>query len=299
MFKITVPATSANLGSGVDCLGMALSLYLTVSVKKAENNKFIFARGFEKPVPDKDNLILTGMRKVEALAGKALPPTEVTVETEVPLSRGLGSSASAIVAGAFAANELLGHPFDTDGLFNICAGIEGHPDNIAPSVYGGFTVALSTGGDNFSALKIAAPELAAVIAIPDVTLPTSEARRVLPKSVSLGEAIHQVQRVSLMTAALCRGRFEYLSDGAEDVLFTPARRGLIPAFDQLCSAARDAGAHCAMISGAGPSVLALTDGDGESVRRAMEGAYEKCGISGRVLCLKPENSGVRIEHSEA
>ena len=294
---IRVPASSANLGPGVDTLGLGLALYLRVEMEEAAEPSITFGEGFAEPLAEEDNLVLAGVRALEAAAGKSLPPLAVSIDSAIPLSRGLGSSAAAIVAGVLGANALLGEPLSRGQCMAVATSVEGHPDNIAPAMLGGLTAALQD-GDDIIARRLPTPALHAVLAIPDAVLSTKAARAVLPETVSLRDAIGQVQRVSLLLAALLGGEGQLLRAASQDRLFTPYRRALIPAFDEAERAALDAGALFVAISGAGPSILALTGPDAAPVEAALARAYAAAGVPGRVQSLAIDEGGAIVRLSE-
>ena len=296
--KIRVPASSANLGSGVDTLGLALSLDLRVVMSEAAAPSVAFGEGFTEPLADEDNLVLAGVRAAEAAAGRTLAPLTIAIDSQIPLSRGLGSSAAAIVAGVLGANALLGAPLSRAECLAVAARVEGHPDNVAPALLGGLTVAMQEGG-TVLARRLPTPRLAAVLAVPDAALSTKTARAVLPERVLLRDAVAQVQRVSLLLAGLLCGEEGLLASGAQDRLFTPYRRALVPAFDGAERAALAAGALGVTISGAGPSILALSRPEETApVREALTRALEEAGVAGRVLALSIDETGAQVSLEE-
>ncbi|MEA4911170.1 MAG: homoserine kinase [Oscillospiraceae bacterium] len=295
-FAVRVPASSANLGSGVDCMGLALSRYLTVCFESAKKTEAIFADGFDAPVPQADNLILRGARRIFEKAGEAMPALRMTARTEIPISRGMGSSASAIIAGVCGANMLLGNRFSTDDLLNEAADIEGHPDNVVPCLLGGLTVAMQSGGRVFVRRTSFPAALRIAVCVPDFKLSTQTARGVLPKDVPLAAATGQLARACFLTASLFGGGvLTDLDKASADALFTPARTPLIPGFSDAAREAREAGALCAMISGAGPSVAAFTSpADAASVCAAMVRGFAGAGIRAVSFDLSADNAGAKI-----
>lgn len=294
-FSVRVPASSANLGSGVDCMGLALTKYLTVRFERAQKNEFIFADGFDAPVPPADNLILRAAQRIFEKAGAVRPPLRITAQTQIPMSRGMGSSASAIIAGVCGANALLEDRFSQDELLDEAAAIEGHPDNVVPCLLGGLTVAMKQDGrvlvrrtDFPAALRVA-------VCVPDFKLSTQKARSVLPKEVPLAAATGQLARACFLTASLFGGALTDLDAASADALFTPARTPLIPGFSEAAREAKQAGALCAMISGAGPSVAAFTSAaNAAAVCAAMERGFSSANISAASFDLAADNEGVKI-----
>ena len=291
---VRVPATSANLGSGSDCLGLALSLYLTVSFETAETDSFTFGRGFDEPIPENDNLVLTAMKLYECRSGRQLPPLTITMESDIPVSRGLGSSSSAIIAGLLGAAAVLGDEPDDDYILHLATEIEGHPDNVTPALLGGFTMAMYD-GNALMYRRYALPEMELITAVPSYRLSTQKARKVLPKEIPLKDAISQLQRAVLLSAALASGEISGLRALTEDSFFTPNRKALMPGYEQAVKAAENAGALCAMTSGAGPTILAVANGgNGGAVGCAMLAALNAAGVEAEIFRLKPDNEGAVI-----
>ena len=293
-FRIRVPATTANLGAGVDCLGAALSLYLTVRLERADEVSF----SFDLPdgpdaLPEEDNLILRAMRLAAKEAGRPLPPFRAEVRSDIPLGRGLGSSASAAVAGLLGGFALLRETPDEGTLLRLAAALEGHPDNAAPALLGGFTAAMTDKDGRVFVQRIPSPSLKAVVAVPDFELSTRKMREALPEDVPLKDATRQLQRACVFCAALAAGDFAVFGASTKDRLFTPARKRFMPYFDAAEKSALVAGALCAVISGAGPTMLALAkDGtDANAVKTAWEQTFPAEGVSAKVLILDVDKNG--------
>ena len=301
--RVRVPATSANLGPGFDTLGMALSLFNYFDVELAPEGCWVEAAGeaAERVPLDADNLVIRAAQAVWERAG--MPPTgwRVRVEAEIPFGRGLGSSASAIVGGAVAANVLAGEPLGTGELLRIAAELEGHADNVTPALLGGFTVvALGCPGEQGGEIRwvrLAARGLVAVVAVPELHLPTQQSRRMLPQQVSLQDAVFNLSRACLLVAALATGDTRALAAAMEDRLHQPYRAALVPGFTQVVQAARDAGAVGAVLSGAGPAVLALAAEGGpvEAIGEAMANAFQAAGVPARWLALDLDDGGAQVE----
>lgn len=293
--EVRAPASSANLGAGVDCLGVALTNYLTVRFEPADEQTLVFGDGFAAPVPAADNLVLRSAARIFEKAGASLPALRVSARTQIPMSRGMGSSASAIVAGVCGANALLGNRFDTAALLREAAAIEGHPDNVAPCLFGGVTAAMRDGDDVFVRRARFPDALRIVVCVPDFELSTKKARSVLPESVPLRTAAAQLSRACFLTASLFAGGLEHLDAASADALFTPARKPLIPGYDEVAGAARGAGALCAMISGAGPSIAAFARPEAaQAVAEAMDKAFAGCGIRSQARVLSADNEGAKV-----
>jgi homoserine kinase len=276
--RLYVPATLANLGSGFDALGVALDLYLEVEAEPAREDAFFYEG--EGRVEGTDNLIHQGYRAgVEAL-GEAYRPLAVRAFNPIPLARGMGSSSAALVAGVALADRVYGGRLGREGVFRVAARLEGHPDNVAPAVYGGFVAALA---DPPLALPLPRPEGALfVLAVPPYEVPTLLARKALPGSVPFQDAVFNLARSALWPAALYSGRYEALREACRDRLHQPYRAGLMPGVEEAIEGALEAGAWAAFVGGAGPTLAALVPRERvEGVARALSG-YKG---DGRLLVL--------------
>lgn len=298
-FTVRVPATTANLGSGVDCLGLALSLYLTVHVETAGEDSFTFSRGFDEPIPKKDNLFLSAMELYAKRAGKTLPKLKIVMESDIPVSRGLGSSSSAIIAGLLTACTVLDDEPENDRLLRLATELERHPDNVTPALLGGFTMAYSD-RETLVTRSCPAPDVCYIAAVPSYRLSTRAAREVLPKEVPLKTAIAQLQRAVVLSGELAAGRTDALAALTRDEFFTPCRKGLMPGYDAAIRAAYDRGALCAMTSGAGPTILALCEREyADGIGDAMKAALSENGVDAQIRTLSADNVGAVVTDIEA
>ncbi len=257
-FEVIVPATSANLGPGFDCLGLALSLYNRIRVTPA-GRLGIQVQGEGKGYlpEDSNNLVFRAALHLFRQVGCSPPPLSIVMHNGIPPGRGLGSSSAAIVGGLLLANRLVRTPLSQPQLLNLACRLEGHPDNVVSALCGGLVVS-ACWDDQVTALSFPFPEdLQLVACIPNFQLSTRKARQALPQVVSHDDAVFNTSRASLLLASLLQRRYELLSLATEDRLHQPYRLSLIPGAAEACCSARQAGAAAAMISGAGPSLLAL------------------------------------------
>lgn len=294
--RVKVPASTANLGPGFDTLGMALSLYAWIEMKPSTETVFHLYGDHMEGIPrDKRNLIYEVAQSVFREAGVVVPELEISMYSDIPLTRGLGSSASAIIGALFAANCLIGSPLSQSQLFDMATALEGHPDNVGASLFGGIITAVWE-GSHAEYLRIEPPsDMEVLVAIPDFQLSTSKARNILPKSVSLGDAVYNVSRTSLLTAALASGRMDLISFAMRDRLHQPYRASLIPGMTRILEEATEHGALGAALSGAGPTLLALVDRrnqDGVDLEQFLLDVLGEQGISAKLLWLKPCTTGV-------
>ncbi len=274
--RVRVPATSANLGPGFDALGMALDLWLESEVRLAPSDGFEGRGEAAELTAPGANLIHEAADAVYAEIGRPRPPWLVTCTSEIPLARGLGSSAAAICTGILAADALTGAGLSPTQHLAIASKIEGHPDNVAAALMGGLTVAVGSDGQacNLALPSDLALDLRLVLAIPRFRLATAEARAVLPERICLQDAAYNVGRTALLVAALTSGHLHLLAEALGDRLHQPYREPLVPGMAAVVAAARAAGAYAVTLSGAGPALLAWCPGPvGEAVRLAMQGAW--------------------------
>ncbi|HEY9899315.1 MAG TPA: homoserine kinase [Pantanalinema sp.] len=286
-FEVLVPATSANMGPGFDCLGLALPFGNRFRVETAPRQPGSYrlaGEGAGSALEGERNLFWVAAQRLAAEVGAELPPLAVACEASIPLGRGLGSSASAVVGGLLAANRVLGERLGPGDLLRLATEIEGHPDNVAPALLGGVCVAVQ-GEGGLLAERLAvmdAPGLA--VAVPSFELSTAKARAALPSLVPHADAVYNVGRAALLVTALFSSRRELLAEALADRLHQPYREPLIPGMPEVVRAARDAGAWGVTLSGAGPTLLAWCPSERrEAVALAMAEAWATEGIAARAF----------------
>jgi homoserine kinase len=289
---VRVPATSANLGPGFDALGLALALYNEVVAEESDRVSVkLQGEGADRLARDAGNVVARGVKLAYEAAGRPFRGCALECVNRIPTSRGLGSSAAAWVGGLAAGNALLGSPLSRDRLLMLAAQAEGHPDNVAAAVFGGLTVSCGS-ADGVTAVTLPVPtSLAWVVLVPEITSATAEARALLPRSVPRDDAVFNVQRVALLLAGLQTGLPAALTVALDDRLHQPYRLKLFPWMPAVAAAARAAGALGCVLSGAGPSLLAVVAGDGGAVGRAMEEALRRAGVRGHALALDVDSAG--------
>lgn len=291
--KIRIPATSANLGPGFDTLGLALSLYNTVEMEFRHSGLKIEVEGLGKDTIPKgeSNIVYRSAQKVFQMAGKQVDGLYLKLTNEIPLSRGLGSSAAAIVGGIVAANQLCDGALDLQTLLQIATDIEGHPDNVVPALLGGFTIAGMEQGEVRYVRLEPLSGLKAVVAVPEFTLSTHKSRGVLPTHVSLQDAVFNVSRTAFLVAALSLGHIQLLGMAMEDRLHQPYRCDLVPGMEAVWQAAKNAGALSAALSGAGPCLIAFASQHTDEIGQAMQKAFLAHGIKSEIVVLSPDRTG--------
>ncbi len=308
--SISVPATSANLGPGFDCLGLALDLRNEVIVSSAgpllpynderPTRYEVAVDGIDagKVPTDRSNLLIGTAETLFRAAGRRPAALAVRMTNRIPVGSGLGSSSSAIVAGLAAANAVVGGGFTERELLRMAVALEGHPDNVAPAMLGGLVLGILPDADAGPAelivRRMEPPRLSAVVVLPDFWLLTSEARAILPPALSRADAIFNTSRFGLLLHALTGGEYDCLRVAMADRLHQPYRLALIPGATAAYEAAYEAGALGVALSGAGPSLLALAATDQEVIGRAMAGAFAAAGLSSRMWILEPSAEGARV-----
>lgn len=293
MIKIRVPATSANLGPGFDCLGLALDLWNEVTFEPADKmSHFVIGEGAEKLNKGIRNLLTKAFARVHTECGKKLSGVKILAENKIFMSSGLGSSAAAIVAGLFGANEILGKPLDANDLLKLATEMEGHPDNVAPALFGGLIVSVMA-RDEIIWRRYEIPEWAIVIVKPQVEWLTKTARAVLPKSISRTDAIFNIGRTSLVMDALRNGDLSLLQKVMDDRIHQPYRLKHISGGVSAYKVAKQFGA--AALSGAGPSIINFVKPeDAEFAKKEIANVFEERGIETKSVITKPSSLGVHL-----
>ncbi len=308
--QIIVPASTSNLGASFDTCGLALSLYLRVEVEALPGRFEITAtgEGADKVPLDESNLIIRAARYVAAERRIPLTGARLRVDSQIPLSRGLGSSSSAIIAGISIFEALTGNRLDQDEFFNYALHFEGHGDNLAPSTLGGMVVAVVkeyvdfSGTDRQSLLAVRRPwpeEVRVVICVPDFELETARMRAILPQMVTRHDAIYNVQRAALLQAALAERRFDMLSEALRDRLHQPYRAPLAPGLSEVLKLNDETekypGLLGAAISGAGSTMIAFVTANGDRIGREMVDRLNAAGVHARAMEVAVDNRGRVIE----
>ncbi|MHC5599323.1 MAG: homoserine kinase [Nostoc sp.] len=294
---VTVPATTANLGPGFDCIGAALKLYNEFKFTRLEEGGLIIhvtGTEAEQVQTDESNLLYQAFVKFYQHIEQTPPTVKIEIKLGVPLARGLGSSATAIVGGLVAANQFEGATLSQSQVMELAIAMEGHPDNVVPALLGGCRLAATTG----AAWEICDvpwhKDIVPVVAIPNFELSTQSARGVLPTEVSRADAIFNTAHLGLLLRGLETGNGQWLKTALQDKLHQPYRKALIPGYDALNIAAVSAGAYGMVISGAGPTLLALADKlHSKAVEAAMLAAWQEEGITAYVRSLSLDTQGAK------
>ena len=287
---VRVPATTANLGPGFDSFGLALTLYNDISLEETESGlEFI---GCPADYANGDNLIFVAYQAAMDAMGIPVKGLKVTIDSNIPISRGLGSSAALLTAGAMGANALHGSPLSLQQVLEVTNPIEGHPDNLAPAIFGGLTASMMVGKQPITVPCTLHPDWKFLALVPDFPLSTSAARGVLPANYSRADAVYNVGRGALVIKALELGDEKLLAMAMDDKIHQPYRRKLIADYDAIESIVQRHGAAFAL-SGAGPTLLCVTRNDNlaDILREALPAQTQ---ANWTVLSLEAEHKGVQI-----
>lgn len=295
--EVTIPATSANLGPGFDCLGIALSLYNKTTFRRSQNGTHFLISGVDchKIPADENNLIYKSACHLFARLGKRPLPMHIEQHNHIPVGSGLGSSSTAVLAGLLGANGLLDFPLTRDEILDIAIEMEGHPDNVAPAMHGGLILSLMhENGTHIEPIEVEPMEV--IVVLPDFQMLTEEARAILPATVSRQDAIFNCSRIALLIRALQTGDYEKLKISMEDRLHQPYRLTLIPGAETAVNAAYAAGAKGVALSGAGPSLLAFAPANHIAVRQAIVDAFAEANLPSRHWQLPIDFEGANFRY---
>lgn len=304
--SVKVPATSANIGPGFDCLGVALPIYNEITVEERvvpnsgiEINILDADENFDTvSIPkDENNIAYKAIELLYNYLGQTVSDIKITIKTNIPVARGLGSSASVIVGGLVAANELLNRPADDALLLAIASEVEGHPDNVTPALFGGFCISSIEDDGSVTYSKIEWPvEWKLNVLIPDYELDTMIARSVLPDEISIPDAAYNVRKCAMLIDAVYRKDDELMKKCLKDKLHQPYRENLIIGFKELSTllANKDDILGC-VISGAGPTILVISKNDGfENVKDEVKQVFESLKVNCDIKTLNVEKEGTKV-----
>ena len=296
-FRVRVPGTTANLGPGFDAFGMALTVFNEFVICPADDGLRITIEGEGEDELDRsdENLFVRAFARAFVAAEATPPAMRLHMQNDIPLFRGLGSSASATVGGLVAANHVLGNALAPDRLLQLACELEGHPDNVAAALFGGLIVCAAEGSEVPAYARVPVPhDLHAVVCVPDQHLPTELARKVVPKEVTLGDAVYNVGRAALLLTGIVQADEALIRTGMNDRLHQPYRATIFPAMTPIMEAALAAGACGSALSGAGSSILALTFRHPQAIADAMLAAAQAHDTPARSLILACAEQGAVI-----
>lgn len=290
---ITVPASSANLGPGFDSVGLAVNRYLTLEVERSTSWEFFsHDRELQEIIQDENNLIYEVAHALATKVGKELPPCRVHMKSDIPLARGLGSSAAAIIAAIELANQLTGASLSEEEKMRFASVWEGHPDNVGPCLYGGLIVGSHTEEDT-KVVRCGVPTVELVLAVPPSELLTKKAREVLPKELPFHEAVKGSSISNVLIAAILKDEWKLAGEMmTRDIFHQPYRAALIPELTDMIKNIQEYGAYGAALSGAGPTVISFVPkGKGREVASKLKRTYPKFEIE----LAEPDAFGVQVK----
>jgi len=299
-FEVRVPASTANMGAGFDCLGLALEIYLSVRatlLSKPEGRTVARSRGVrgtsELPRSPDQNLIFRAMRHTAEREGFELPRVRLAVRNEIPVASGLGSSAAATVAGIALGFAVSNRSVPKETALHYAAEMEGHPDNVAAALLGGLVVTFTRSDGTVAAVRKDWPKVIRLVVVtPNIKLETKKSRAVLPASVARADAVFNLQRSALFVAALEDRRYDLLWDAMQDRIHQAARQPLIPGLGEVLALPRTPGVLGIALSGAGPSVIALATGRYNEIGKAMARCFERHNLAPTVQVLEAAQEGL-------
>ena len=295
--KVTIrsPGTTANMGSGFDCIGMALEIFNIISVELSDCfNISITGEGANTLSLGPENMIYQAIQTVFEKTRQSIPTMRITCQNDIPINRGLGSSAAAVVGGLMAGNIMSGRRLSDKDLLHLANQLEGHLDNISPALLGGCQIVVKDGEDIISTPVPISCGMFAVILIPELEISTDKGRRLLPSKVNLTDAVFNIGRAALLAVTLATGQTEALRIATQDAIHQNARQSLYPTTPRIIQSALDAGAYGAFLSGSGSSVLALTGANHDQIAKAMMNTATNENIKSVTKILCPCSSGASV-----
>ena len=279
---IKVPASSANIGPGFDCLALALDIWNTLTVSSGENTVSINGYGEDSLPQNQSNLVFKSFHRIFQEIGEPPPTVHFDCENNIPIGKGLGSSAAAVIGGLIAGNQLLNNPFTNNQILSFAADIEGHPENAAAALLGGFQIVIKSPNTLLTSEVHLKESMKAILFIPEIEMPTAESRKVLKSTIPRDDAIFNIGRAALLVNALSSGNLELLAKATEDKLHQPARQKIFLAMSNLFHAAMNSGALATFLSGAGSTVIAFAQDKEFTIGYEMADAASKSGIDGEI-----------------
>lgn len=307
--SVKVPASSANVGPGFDCLGMALPIYNTITIEETvlpgtgieinviSEDENIDEMVFNEIPKDENNLVYKAVEMLYNSIGQEPSELKINIQTGIPIARGLGSSSSIIVGGLLAANKLLGNPADEAALLAIATEVEGHPDNVAPAILGGLVLAIQQDDGLLSYSRIDWPEdWDITVCIPDFQLSTEIARSILPKEVSMQDAIYNTKHLAMMLQAINEENPKLMKASMKDRLHQPYREKLVPGMKEIMEAFKhEDGVLGCVLSGAGPAILVISHKyDLDKIKSTVTEIWEAQNIKSEIKTMKIEEQGAVV-----
>lgn len=292
MVEVRVPATSANIGAGFDSFGIALSLYNTVSVSETDNGlKIIKPKNSDYIPSDKNNLIYRCIKRVFDEVGYSQKGLIISQKSEIPMTRGLGSSSSCIIGGLIAGNIISGRKLNTDAIFSLANEIEGHPDNVAPALFGGFCVSCMDNGRLYRTTLRPKNDIKFVAMVPGYFVATKKSRTRLPKTVNIEDAAFNVSHAAMLALSFATGNYDNLGVFVNDRLHQPYRMEMIEDMENIFNKSKSLGALASYLSGSGPTIVAIIKKEDVEFSKNMQKYFDENNINRKCLELTVDNVG--------
>lgn len=293
MIKVRVPATSANMGPGFDSIGMAVQLYNEFGFEEVEAG--LYFNGIQNEFCNEDNIIYKAMKYCFNKANYKCKGLKISIiNQQIPIARGLGSSSSCIIGGLVGANEILGGKFSKDDLLEMAVEIEGHPDNVAPALFGGIVVAIIENNKIiYNKIEIK-NKIKFVSIIPEFKLSTEEARKVIPSKISISDGIYNIGRAALMISCFATERYDLIRSACNDAFHQNYRKQLIPDFDKVYNKCYELNALGCYLSGAGPTIMAIIDNGAYGFSNNIKQYLEYENMKWEIIKLKADNEGTVV-----
>ena len=298
MVRLRIPASSANMGPGFDTLGVALNLYSRLEIEEIPEGvvvNTINPKGFTPR--DENNLIYKAAMNVFEYTGYKAKGLKITQDSAIPMTRGLGSSSACIIGGMLAANVISGRKLAYKEILNLAAKMEGHPDNVAPALYGGFCVSVYDGNTAWCKSTKLNPDIKFAVMIPDYFVATKKSREVLPEAVPFKDAVHNVSRASLLQAALISGDMSMLKTAVDDRLHQQYRKSYIDGFDEIFEKTYELGAKATYLSGSGPTIVSVIDENYEEFNDGMKNFFKENSHDRNCMILSVDNVGAVVSEA--
>lgn len=295
MIYVRVPATSANMGSGFDTLGIALNLYSRLEVEERGSGLEIVTLNNSGSVQnDKSNLVYRAMDTVFKETGYAPKGLYIKQNSRIPVTRGLGSSSACIIGGMLAANVIAGRPLTYPEILDMAAEMEGHPDNVGPALYGGFCVSAAYNGRVFVRSEKLVGSMKFAVMIPDFYVATKKSRGARPELIHLRDAAANISSALVLRDALINGRYDMLRFGVRDKLHQPYRKGYIAGFDEIFEKSYECGSKATYLSGSGPTIISILTDENTAFKRKMERFFSESSHRWKCMLLECDNVGAVV-----
>ncbi len=295
MIYVRVPASSANMGSGFDSLGIALGLYNTLKISEIESGIVVYNNSKEYIPTGERNMVYRAICRVFDEVGYEKKGIRIIQNSDIPVTRGLGSSSACIIGGMLAANVISGRKLSYPEILNLASEMEGHPDNVTPALFGGFCIAANENGRTVYSSNKLNPELKAAIMVPDFFVSTRVARTTLPENVPLKNSSYNISRAALLTSLLLNEKYDDLKYAVGDRLHQDFRKENIPDFDAIMEKSYEMGAKATYLSGSGPTMVSLLSGGYEEFEKTMSEFLSGLDVKWKVKVYPIDNVGAILK----